>query len=78
MLIDPRGRPTVTTCSDHYFHMCYLSVLPSFSTFQNLAKQNKVQGRIVIATGGTVDLAEWIIDGIIYISSFRNEYYYYS
>ena len=43
-----------------------LSVRPSFRpsvpTFQNLAKQNKVQARIVIATGGTVGLAEWIID----------------
>ena len=36
-----------------------LSVRPSIPTFQNLAKQNKVQA---IATGGTVGLAEWIID----------------
>ena len=37
-------------------------VCTSVPTFQNLAKQNKVQARIVIATGGTVGLAEWIID----------------
>ena len=32
-------------------------------TFQNLAKQNKVRERIVIATGVNLGLAEWIIDG---------------
>ena len=31
-------------------------------TFQDRAKQNKFQVRIVIATCGTVGLAEWIID----------------
>ena len=36
-------------------------VRPSVS--QNLAKQNNSQVRIVISTGGTVGLAEWIIDG---------------
>ena len=35
-----------------------LVVCPSFPTFQNFAKQNKVRTRIVIATGGTVGLAE--------------------
>ena len=59
--IDPRGRPTVTAGSDHYFRTCCLYIRPSVPTFQNLAKQN-VQARIVIATGGTVDLAGWIID----------------
>ena len=39
------------------------SVRLSVPTFQNLRKQNKFQGRIVIATGGIVGLAEWIIDG---------------
>ena len=34
-----------------------------FPLFINLAKQNNFQVRIVIATGGTVGLAEWIIDG---------------
>ena len=62
---DPRGRPTVPAGSDHYFRTCcpyirhYVAYVP---TFQNLAKQNKVQTKIVIATGGTVGLAEWIID----------------
>ena len=32
------------------------------STFQNLAKQNNFQVKIVIATGGTMYLAEWIFD----------------
>ena len=44
---DPRGRPTVVI---------------SVFTFQNLVKQNNFQVRIMIATGGTVFLAEWIID----------------
>ena len=57
--IDPRGRPTVTAGSDHYFHTCCLSIRRSKS--QNLAIQT-FQTRIVIATGGTVGLAEWIID----------------
>ena len=49
-------------CSDHYFHMTVVFVrLPAVPTFQNLAKQNKFQVRIMIATGGTVSLAEWII-----------------
>ena len=34
--IDPRGRPTVTTDSDHCFHMW----CPSVPTFQNLERQN--------------------------------------
>ena len=60
--IDPRGRPTVTAGSDHYFRTCCLSVRPS-PLFKNHAKQNNFEARIVIATGGTVSLAEWIIDG---------------
>ena len=53
---------------DHYFRTCCLSaarssVRPSVPTFQNLAKQNNLQAIIVIATGGNVGLAEWIIDG---------------
>ena len=51
--------------SDRYFRMCRLSVRPSVPTFQNFAKQNKVSAGIVIATGGTVGLAEWIIDSAI-------------
>ena len=57
--IDPRGRRTVTACSDHYLVYVRPSVLP---TFKNLAKQNKFQVRIVIVTGGTVCLAEGVID----------------
>ena len=52
--IDPLGRPTITAGCDH---------VASFLTFQNLAKQNKFQVRVVIATGGIiVGLAKWIID----------------
>ena len=47
---DPQSRPV-------------LSVRPSVPIFQNLTKQNNFQVRIVIATGWTVGLAEWIIDG---------------
>ena len=42
-------RPTQSPASsDHQFHTCRPS------TFQNLAKQNNFQGKIVIASGGTV------------------------
>ena len=59
---DPRGRPTVTAGSDHYFsRVVYTSVRPS-SLFKILQNKTKVQGGIVIATGRTVGLAEWIID----------------
>ena len=34
----------------------------SVPTFQNRTKQNNIQGRIVIATSGTVCLGEGIID----------------
>ena len=66
--IDPRGRPTVMAVSDHYFRTCCLSV----PTFQNLTKQNNCQSRIVFATGETVGLAEWIIDGthVLYLIAF--------
>ena len=44
--------------SDHYIQTCCPSVCTSVRsfvpTFQNLPKQNRVQVRIVIATGGTV------------------------
>ena len=47
----------------HYFHSWCPTSSPSVPTFQNLAKQNKFQVKIlVIVTGGTVDLAEGIID----------------
>ena len=54
---DPLGLTTLMTGSDNYFHAC-----PYINTFQNRAKQNKVQLRIIIATGGFVSLAERIID----------------
>ena len=60
--IDPRGRPTVTAGSDHYFRTCCLYVLPSVRPSPLLIiSQIKFQTWIVIATGGTVGLAEWII-----------------
>ena len=62
--IDPRGRPTVTAGSDLYFRTCCLSVRPSplFKISQK-SKTKTLSSEIVIATGGTVGLAEWIIDG---------------
>ena len=59
--VDPRGQPTVTAGSDHYLPTCCLSVRPSVPTFQNLAKQNNFQLRIMIASDGAVGAAEWII-----------------
>ena len=38
MLIDPFGRPTVTTGRDHYFHLYHPYTSPSF---ENLAEQNE-------------------------------------
>ena len=46
----------------HVVSVC-LSVPKTVTTFQNLSIQNRFQMRIVIATSGTVGLAEWIIDG---------------
>ena len=61
--IDPRGRPTVTAGSDHYFHKCHPFVCPS-PVFK--ISQNNI---------GTVYLAEWIIDDThvlyyLYIAAF--------
>ena len=61
MSFDPRSRPAVITI---FAGVVFPSVRPSVPTFQNLAKQNNFQVRIVIATGRTVGLAEWIIYGI--------------
>ena len=62
---DPRGLPTVTVGSDHYFlHLVY--VRPSL--FSILAKQNKFQARIVIASGEPVGLAKGIIDDTHFFS----------
>ena len=58
--IDQRGRPTFTAGSDPCSHV--VSVRPSVPNFKYPAKQNNFQVRIVIATGGTVGLVEWIID----------------
>ena len=42
LIIDPRGRPTVTAGSDHCFHTCCPSVCPYVRPhFSNLAIQNK-------------------------------------
>ena len=50
---DPKSRDG----SDHYFHTC----CPS--TFKISQNKTKFKREIVIATGGTVGLAWWIIDG---------------
>ena len=65
IMSDPRGRTTVTTGSDHYFHMwcLYVRTSPLFEI-----KQNNFQVKIVIVTGGTVGLAEWIIEGTYFLS----------
>ena len=54
--VNPQSRPVVITIFARV-------VCPSVPTFKNLAKQNKFQVRIVIATGETVGLASWIING---------------
>ena len=40
-------------------------VRPSFPHFTKSRKQNNFQVKIVVATSGTVGLAEWIIDDIL-------------
>ena len=57
--IDPRGRPTVTAGSDHYFRAWCPCV---YSHFSKSRKKNNFQVRIVIATGRFVGMAKWIID----------------
>ena len=54
---DPQSRSGVITI---FARVVCPSVRPKFS---NLAKQNNFQERIVIATGRTASLAEWIIEG---------------
>ena len=66
---DPESRPVVITIS----HV--VSFRP-YVTFQDLAKQNKLQARIVIATGRTAGLAEWINDSthcIVFHVSFSHK-----
>ena len=58
--IDPRDRPTVTAGSDHYFCACCPFVRPSPLFKSSTTKQQK----IMVATGETMGLAEWIIDDI--------------
>ena len=54
--------PTLITAgSDNCFHTCCWSV-PSVPTFQNLAKQSKLQVKTMFTTSETVGMAEWIID----------------
>ena len=70
---DPPGRPqslvitifarVVRPSIRPYIHM-------SVPAFQSLAKRNKVLVGIVIATGGTVGLAEWIIPNLLYFLAF--------
>ena len=50
----PQSRPVMITIFTH-------DVRPS-PLFKIAQKKNKFQARIVIATGGIVGLAEWIID----------------
>ena len=50
---DPLGQPTIPAGSDQYFCICCPSVRSHFS---NLEK------KLMVATGETVGLAEWIID----------------
>ena len=57
--IDPLGQTTVMADSDHCFRRCCPSLHPPF---QNLAKQNKFQTKIMFTTDETACLAEWIID----------------
>ena len=63
--------------SDNHLRKWCLSVNPFVIFFQNLAKQNNIQVRIGIATGGTVGLAEWIIDGthVLYFLFLSLKYY---
>ena len=62
---DPRGRHTVTAAAstDHYFRTCCLYVRPSplFKISQSKSKQISSRN-IVITSGGTEGLAEWITD----------------
>ena len=58
---DPLSRSVVITIFESV--VCIrLTFRTSVPIFQNLAKQNNFQARIVVATGEAVGLAEWIID----------------
>ena len=60
VLIDPRGRPTVTGGSDHCFCTCRPFVRPSVcpSVRPLFSKQSKYQAKTMFITGETVSLAE--------------------
>ena len=58
-IFDPLGRPQSWPVLIIVFAQV---VRPSVPTFQNLAKQNKIQAKTMFTTGETVGLAEWIID----------------
>ena len=60
---DPKSLPVVVTI----FTRGVCSFVP---TFQILANQNNVQ---VSATGGTVGLAEWIIDGTHFLFGLKSK-----
>ena len=61
----PLGRPTTILI---ILFSLMSSKGPSVPTFQNRAKQNNFQVKIVIVTGGTVvGLAEWIIDDTCFV-----------
>ena len=66
---DPRGRPTVTTGNDHYFHMMsvLISQLCKISQSKLNSSENHVSYRGVI-----VGQAVWIFDDtdIVYFLSF--------
>ena len=57
-IVDPLGQPTVRAGRDNCFCICCPSVRPSPLFNSSKTKQQKT----MIATGETVDLAEWIID----------------
>ena len=54
-IFDPRGQPTVTAGSDHYFRTCYLSVRPSVLPYvrPRFSKSRKTKN---------FKRAKWIID----------------
>ena len=54
---DPQSRPVVIII---FARGVCTSVRPHILNFAN---QSNFQAKIVIATGGTIGLAEWIIDG---------------
>ena len=49
----------------------------SVPTFQNLGKQTKFQAKAMFTTGGTVGLAEWIIDDIRLVFIFVRDISYH-